>query len=63
MTPANTCNSDLLHLMTSARREHDRAIGDFIHQIWQALAEALTPHPAPGAALRPFQARPLPPGP
>lgn len=63
MNPADTCPSDLLDLMTAARREHDRAIGDFIHRIWQALAEALTPSPASGPAHRPIQARPLPPGP
>lgn len=63
MTPASTCNPDLLDLMTAARREHDRAIGDFIHRIWQALAEALTPSPASEPAHRPIQARPLPPGP
>lgn len=63
MNPADTCPSDLLDLMTAARLEHDRAIGDFIHRIWQALTEALTPSPASGPAHRPIQARPLPPGP
>ncbi len=63
MTPASTCNPDLLHLMTSARREHDRALGDFIHRIWQALTDVLTPPPAPGAAHCAPQAPTLHPGP
>ncbi|MBN9696054.1 MAG: hypothetical protein J0L85_09665 [Zoogloea sp.] len=63
MTSANTRNPDLLDLMTSARREHDRAVGEFIHQIWQALAEALIPTTAAVTAHRAFQAHPLHPGP
>ncbi|KAB2963367.1 hypothetical protein [Zoogloea sp.] len=62
MTSADTCHTELLHLMTSARREHDRAIGDFVHQIWQAFIEELTPTPVLELARRPLQARSPHPG-
>ncbi|NML27882.1 hypothetical protein [Zoogloea dura] len=62
MTSADTCNTDLLHLMTSARSQHDRAIGDFLHQIWQAFVEELTPAPVLELARRAHQARSPHPG-
>lgn len=62
MASADPRNTDLLHLMTSARNEHDRAIGDFIHQIWQALVEELTPEPVLELARRSLQARAPHPG-
>lgn len=40
-----TPGPDLLHHMTSARRAHDRALGEFFHTLWTSLLEELTPAP------------------
>ncbi|MDD2987450.1 MAG: hypothetical protein PHI64_00690 [Zoogloea sp.] len=43
MTATRPSGSDLLHLMTTARLEHDRALANGLHSLTNALANLVKP--------------------
>ena len=59
MNATSTSGSDLLHLMTTARLEHDRALANGLRHLGRRLTDALASLVKPSLKARPGPLHPV----